>query len=79
MEAASNSSKQLREISRHVIGGVGCVTMNGIWHELKAGDGVHIPPGTSFAWDGEFRMVMSCAPPFDPKQYEIIKIKEEVS
>lgn len=60
-----------------VVSGVGRVAIDGAWHELKAGDGVTIPPGAPFAWDGDMTIAMSCTPPFNPEQYEIIKMKKE--
>ncbi|MDO4712836.1 MAG: AraC family ligand binding domain-containing protein [Candidatus Saccharibacteria bacterium] len=57
--------------------GVGRVAIDGAWHGLKPGDGVSIPPGTLFAWDGDMTIAMPCTPPFNPEQYEIIKIEKE--
>lgn len=57
--------------------GVGRVAMHGVWYELSEGDGVTIPPDTPFAWDGDMTIAMSCTPPFDSEQYEIIKMKKE--
>lgn len=63
-----------------VVSGSGRVAIDGAWHELKAGDGVTIPPGTPFAWGGKMMIAMSCTPPFKPEQYESIETeKEEVS
>lgn len=60
-----------------VVRGAGRVAIGGVWHELKAGDGVTVPPGTPFAWDGDMTIAMSCTPPFNPEQYEIIEMEKE--
>lgn len=60
-----------------VVNGAGRVAIHGAWHEIKTGEGIHIPPDTAFAWDGTMTLAMSCTPPFDPEQYEIIKMKKE--
>ena len=60
-----------------VVRGTGRVAIDGAWHELKAGDGVTIPPGTPFAWGGDMTIAMSCTPPFNPDQYEIINMEKE--
>jgi mannose-6-phosphate isomerase-like protein (cupin superfamily) len=39
--------------------------------ELHEGDVVSVPPGTWFAWEGHMKIIMTCQPAFDAKQYKI--------
>ncbi len=45
--------------------------------KLLQGDVVHVPPKTPFAWSGDMTLHMSCSPPFNPAQYEIIGEDDE--
>ncbi len=61
-----------------VVRGAGRVAIDEeVWYELSEGDGVTIPPGTPFTWDGDMTIAMSCTPPFNPDQYEIINMEKE--
>jgi hypothetical protein len=53
----------------YILEGAGNLTLNGKEQDLKVGDVISVPPNQPFAWDGRFKMIMSCQPKFDSKQY----------
>jgi hypothetical protein len=46
-------------------------TKSGDRYDLKAGDVVHIEPGERFRWGGNFDMIVSCSPAFDPAKHHL--------
>jgi mannose-6-phosphate isomerase class I len=57
----------------YVLEGQGELIKEDYTTELAAGDAIHVPPETNFAWNGHMTIIMSCNPPFEPNQYEVKK------
>ncbi len=54
----------------YIVGGSGMIRTESEERELKKGDLIIIPADEWFAWEGEFEMLVVCAPAFRPEQYE---------
>ncbi len=58
-----------RELA-YILEGAGKIYLEQEDRELHKGDMVLIPPNEWFAWEGNFEMLVVCAPAFRPEQYE---------
>lgn len=66
-------NREVYEIVR-VHRGAGSLAVRGAGvTKLLQGDMVHVPPNTAFAWQGNMTLHMTCSPPFNSEQYEVIK------
>lgn len=44
---------------------------------FTAGDVLHVPPMTWFAWDGDATILMATSPVFDPDKYKLKETSDE--
>jgi mannose-6-phosphate isomerase-like protein (cupin superfamily) len=65
--ARNTRSKELA----YILEGSGKVRFESEERELKKGDMIIIPQNEWFAWEGNFEMLVVCAPAFRPEQYEL--------
>ncbi|QDP71557.1 cupin domain-containing protein [Legionella israelensis] len=64
-------NKQCKEIV-YIQNGTGIVVVNNIEYLLNAGDVVLIEAGEKFYWEGNMRLFISCNPPFEVDQHQLI-------
>ena len=57
----------------YIISGAGKIVVEDKEASLKDGDLVFIEPGEKFFWDGNFIMLISCAPAWNHDQYKQVE------
>lgn len=55
----------------YILEGSGKILLESEERALQKGDMVILSPNEWFAWEGDFEMLVVCAPAFRPEQYEM--------